>query len=123
MNHRTTTWVITTIPRRGSRSYSRCWLTLADSRASFAYQTCHYYLQALRYGVKYIYQTMPRLLTLWLDLGESADGKKYGIGHSASADVRNSDASEVVKKLTPAMDRARKELPEYQVGPRASCAK
>ena len=44
-------------------------------RASFNYQTCHMYCQALQHGVKYIYQTMPRMLTLWLDLGESKDLK------------------------------------------------
>lgn len=30
----------------------------------------HNYALSLEYGSKYIYQTMPRLLTLWLDLGE-----------------------------------------------------
>lgn len=28
------------------------------------------YLRAVAFGVKYIFQTIPRLLTLWLDLGE-----------------------------------------------------
>lgn len=28
------------------------------------------YCKALRYGTKHIYQMMPRLLTIWLDLGE-----------------------------------------------------
>ena len=28
------------------------------------------YLRALQFGVKYIFQTMPRLLTVWLDLGD-----------------------------------------------------
>ncbi|KAG9017962.1 serine/threonine-protein kinase M1 [Tulasnella sp. 427] len=35
--------------------------------------TCKSFLQALAYGSKYIYQTMPRLLTLWLDMGEDPD--------------------------------------------------
>ncbi|TFK55398.1 hypothetical protein OE88DRAFT_1622542 [Heliocybe sulcata] len=34
------------------------------------YQTMKSYSRAIRYGSKYIYQTVPRLLTLWLDLGE-----------------------------------------------------
>ena len=41
------------------------------NRATANYQTCLNYIQALHRGVKYIYQTMPRMLTLWLDLGES----------------------------------------------------
>ena len=39
------------------------------------------YLRSLAYGAKYIYQTLPRLLTLWLDLGaetEQATDPKYG---------------------------------------------
>ncbi|KAL7276740.1 serine/threonine-protein kinase M1 [Rhizina undulata] len=34
---------------------------------------CICYIKALSRGTKYIFQTMPRLLTLWLDLGELAD--------------------------------------------------
>ncbi|BEJ16287.1 hypothetical protein CspHIS471_0508920 [Cutaneotrichosporon sp. HIS471] len=33
--------------------------------------TCVNYFEALQRGVKYIYQTMPRLLTVWLDLAEA----------------------------------------------------
>lgn len=31
------------------------------------------YLRSLGYGAKYIYQTLPRILTLWLDLGSQVD--------------------------------------------------
>ncbi|KAJ3474989.1 hypothetical protein NLI96_g12128 [Meripilus lineatus] len=33
-------------------------------------QTVKSFSKAIRYGSKYIYQTVPRLLTLWLDMGE-----------------------------------------------------
>ncbi|CCL98247.1 uncharacterized protein FIBRA_00241 [Fibroporia radiculosa] len=33
--------------------------------------TIRSYAKAMRYGSKYIYQTVPRLLTLWLDMGEN----------------------------------------------------
>ncbi|KAL9130247.1 MAG: hypothetical protein Q9217_001540 [Psora testacea] len=39
------------------------------------------YLRSLAFGAKYIYQTMPRILTLWLDLGTDAElplDPKYG---------------------------------------------
>lgn len=42
---------------------------------------CQSYLRALAFGTKYIFQTMPRLLTLWLDLGETINlpaGEKHG---------------------------------------------
>ncbi|KZT29389.1 hypothetical protein NEOLEDRAFT_1056118 [Neolentinus lepideus HHB14362 ss-1] len=35
------------------------------------YLTVKSYSRAIRYGSKYIYQTVPRILTLWLDLGEN----------------------------------------------------
>lgn len=41
-------------------------------RAVYHYHTVQNYLLALKFGVKYIYRTMPRLLTLWLDLGENS---------------------------------------------------
>jgi serine/threonine-protein kinase ATR len=37
------------------------------------------YCKALKYGTKHIYQMLPRLLTIWLDLGEqiaAEEGKK-----------------------------------------------
>lgn len=39
-------------------------------------QTVRSYTKAMKYGSKYIYQTVPRLLTLWLDLGEDEDVAK-----------------------------------------------
>jgi serine/threonine-protein kinase ATR len=42
---------------------------------------CDNYLRALGYGTKYIYQTLPRIITLWLDLATQADrpiDSKYG---------------------------------------------
>ena len=37
--------------------------------ATYAHHICRNYGKALTYGTRYIYQTLPRLLTLWLDLG------------------------------------------------------
>lgn len=44
--------------------------------ASYNYFTCVNYHEALQRGVKYIYQTMPRLLTVWLDLAENKEAKR-----------------------------------------------
>lgn len=58
---------------------------------------CQSYLRALAFGTKYIFQTMPRLLTLWLDLGETinlpTDGKHGG------EEFRNHAARERNKNL------------------------
>jgi serine/threonine-protein kinase ATR len=45
----------------------------AENRWAYNQHTCAQYLAALKCGTKYIYQTMPRMLTLWLDMGESKD--------------------------------------------------
>ncbi len=34
--------------------------------------TVRAYARAMKQGSKYVYQTVPRLLTIWLDLGEGA---------------------------------------------------
>lgn len=34
---------------------------------------CQSYSEALRYGTKYIYQALPRMLTIWLDMAENKD--------------------------------------------------
>lgn len=33
----------------------------------------HYFSRALRYGAKFIYQALPRMVTIWLDLGAWPD--------------------------------------------------
>ncbi|KAH8154219.1 uncharacterized protein LAJ45_01987 [Morchella importuna] len=57
---------------------------------------CQSYLRALAFGTKYIFQTMPRVLTLWLDLGENQElGEVHG-----SADFRSHILRERLKNLT-----------------------
>jgi serine/threonine-protein kinase ATR len=63
--------------------------------------TVRFFAKAIKYGSKYIYQTVPRLLTIWLDLGED---KK----------LCNSD---VFKKLNDTVAKAIKEIPPYKVSP------
>ncbi|KAI1307448.1 phosphatidylinositol 3 [Xylaria venustula] len=36
------------------------------------------YIRSLNYGTKYLYQTLPRILTLWLDLGAQLDKAPHG---------------------------------------------
>lgn len=33
----------------------------------------HYFSRALRFGAKYIYQALPRMVTIWLDMGAWPD--------------------------------------------------
>lgn len=51
------------------------------------------YLRSLSYGTKYIYQTLPRILTLWLDLGSQIGqpiDPRYGDGKEFTTRVTNS---------------------------------
>jgi serine/threonine-protein kinase ATR len=38
-----------------------------------ALKTVENYARALRHGTKYIYRTMPRMLTIWMDCAERPD--------------------------------------------------
>ncbi|WVO23083.1 uncharacterized protein IAS62_004428 [Cryptococcus decagattii] len=64
----------------------------------YNYHTCNYYSIALRHGVKYIFQTMPRMLTLWLDLGDTKDAKK----------------KKFISKIHSVVGEAAHDLPAYQ---------
>ena len=61
--------------------------------------TVRSFAKAIRFGSKYVYQTVPRLLTIWLDLGED----------------RNTAGTDVFKKLNDVVAKAIKEAPVYKV--------
>ena len=58
--------------------------------------TVRFFSKAIKFGSKYVYQTIPRLLTIWLDMGE------------------NLASSEQFPKLNMAITRAIKETPVYK---------
>lgn len=39
----------------------------------FKIKMVKYFGQSLKFGYEYIYQTVPRMLSIWLDLGEKLD--------------------------------------------------
>jgi serine/threonine-protein kinase ATR len=61
--------------------------------------TVRFFAKAIKFGSKYVYQTVPRLLTIWLDMGE----------HRTLAN------GELFAKLNATMSRAIKETPVYKV--------
>lgn len=75
--------------------------------------TVRSFAKAIKLGSKYVYQTIPRLLTIWLDLGEV---------HGVHTPVPNSDnvqnAQNVqndFKRLNDIVAKAIKEAPVYKV--------
>jgi serine/threonine-protein kinase ATR len=75
----------------------------AEAIATHNHFTCVNYVEALQRGVKYIYQTMPRLLTVWLDLGEFNEITK-----------KNSIVQLKVQQITRLMERAVGKIMTYQ---------
>jgi len=74
--------------------------------ANFLSQICKHYGLALMYGTKYIYQSLPRLLTIWLD---------YGVNVKINED-ENSANNERVNRLLSVNQLIRKltqKLPTY----------
>ena len=65
-------------------------------------QTIRCFTRAIRYGSKYIYQTLPRILTIWLDMAEG---------------VRPGDKAEIFKKINEEVLKAIKGAPAYKVKP------
>jgi serine/threonine-protein kinase ATR len=61
--------------------------------------TVRFFAKAIKFGSKYVYQTIPRLLTIWLDMGENPVLIKR----------------EVFPKLNESIAKAIKETPVYKV--------
>ncbi|KAI8840920.1 hypothetical protein BC829DRAFT_16893 [Chytridium lagenaria] len=72
--------------------------------STLSYQVCKYYSKALNYGTQYIYQTLPRLLTLWLDSGTLQAKKGDG----------NNEVSQVFALINKTLRRLVESLPPYQ---------
>jgi len=73
---------------------------------------CHSYLTSLRHGNKYLYETLPRVLTLWLDFGANVTTVMV------SKDERQRLIQLRQSRLTSIndqMERALKKLPVYLV--------
>ncbi|GJJ07321.1 hypothetical protein Clacol_001522 [Clathrus columnatus] len=71
------------------------------------YQTIKCYAKTLQIGSKYVYQTMPRMLTLWLDLGEK-------IPHSSVANDRGIDANNILSKTNSKVSHAIRSIATYK---------
>jgi len=63
--------------------------------------TIRAFSRAIKQGSKYVYQTVPRLLTLWLDTGEDSPLEK--------------DHREIITKCNGLADKAIREIPAYKV--------
>ncbi|KAG5654241.1 hypothetical protein H0H81_005928 [Sphagnurus paluster] len=85
------------------RFYDECFKNLSHSEQAargmrMNLYTVRSFAKAIKFGSKYVYQTVPRLLTIWLDLGED----------------KNSAGTDVFKKLNDNIAKAIKDCPVYK---------
>ncbi|KAK2465988.1 hypothetical protein APHAL10511_001629 [Amanita phalloides] len=75
--------------------------------------TVRSYAKAIKVGSKYVYQTVPRVLTIWLDLAERQvnDGKE-GLSDAQAKDVREREA--LFKKVNDIVAKVIKDSPVYK---------
>ena len=73
------------------------------------------YLRAISYGTKYLYQTLPRILTLWLDLGvqvNQAISEKHATSREAVANI-TSKRKKILEDIHSKLQRYVHKLPAY----------
>lgn len=75
------------------------YLTTEFRGLKMSYYTVRCFTKAIKFGSKYVYQTVPRLLTLWLDAGED----------------RSVASHEAFRKMNEAVAKSIKEVPVYKV--------
>jgi serine/threonine-protein kinase ATR len=73
---------------------------------------CHSYLTSLRHGNKYLYETLPRVLTLWLDFG--ANYNVLGVSREEKSRLIPLRLQRLVY-MSDQMEKALKRLPVYLV--------
>ena len=71
-----------------------------------------HYGETLRFGNKFIYQSMPRLLSLWLDFGAEMSDPVPSSGKLASSERASS--KKTLDNLNATVSKLTKELPPYQ---------
>ncbi|KAL1916083.1 uncharacterized protein VTP21DRAFT_6087 [Calcarisporiella thermophila] len=78
------------------------------------YHTIKCYGRALCFGTRYIYQTMPRLLTIWLDFGATPGLIETGRGESEKATLRREKITERFNAVNSLVKKLNERLPAYQ---------
>lgn len=87
--------------------------TVSNLRGEYVRQVCMSYSRSLYYGTKYLYQTLPRLLTLWLDFGATFDRIDNVNSSERSIILRDREAN--LKSLNNTMAKRLRKFPPYMV--------
>ena len=65
------------------------------------FQTIRCFVRAIRYGSKYIYQTVPRVLTIWLDLADDEATKNTTYFNRINEEVKHTVRHSPMYKVSP----------------------
>ena len=85
-------------------------LVFNSSTANLAYLVCKQYGKSLAYGTKYLYQSLPRMLTLWLDLGTAV----FNIENEYQSSPETEKIKEKLTQTTNMIKKYTSRLPAYQ---------
>ncbi|KAK4054815.1 hypothetical protein OIV83_000739 [Microbotryomycetes sp. JL201] len=103
------------VNRKTGRSYSD------ERELAFRYETVKHYSSCLTYGTKFIYQALPRMLTIWLELGDEKAvldalqaKKKHVPENAAPVSGRPYEFYSYFTKINKAINRSIKALPAYE---------
>ncbi|XP_003702936.2 serine/threonine-protein kinase ATR isoform X1 [Megachile rotundata] len=81
-----------------------------DTRArDLQVHTMNYYGKSLQYGCKYIHQSMPRMLTIWLDFASRSSTRPTSYAHSEQVKLRQ----DALLRMTKIMEVYQERLPIF----------
>ena len=85
-----------------------------EKRGDFITQVVQYFGQSLQYGSQYIYQSMPRMLTLWLDYGSEVVAAESTGEKSSTSEALRQGMRSALDKLNRQMASISEKLAPYQ---------
>ena len=85
-----------------------------EKRGDFITQVVQYFGQSLQYGSQHIYQSMPRMLTLWLDYGAEVVAAETAAEKTATSEALRQGMRSALDKLNRQMSLISDKLAPYQ---------
>ena len=97
--------------------YDKVMMAVADrpeKRGDFIVQVVQFFGQSLQYGSQHIYQSMPRMLSLWLDYGAEVVASETSAEKSSTSEALRQGMRSALDKLNRQMSVISEKLAPYQ---------
>jgi len=97
--------------------YDKVMMAVTDrpqKRGDFIMQVVQFFGQSLQYGSQHIYQSMPRMLTLWLDYGAEVVAAESTAERSSTSEAMRQGMRSMLDKLNRQMAAISEKLAPYQ---------